>query len=145
VASDEYIYRLKDRAVELGVAISGTGIRNDFASPDPEVRAEGVKMAKEWIVVASKLGAPVIRLFAGKIHPDYKDKWEEQAMWMVDCYIECAKKFAEQYGVKIVSYFPDRCNLYFTIFRINLITYATLQSAGHLLRCLFHNKGLFLS
>ena len=31
--SDEYIEKFKRRASELGIAISGTGIRNNFASP----------------------------------------------------------------------------------------------------------------
>lgn len=100
VPSDEYILAFKNRAAELGIAISGTGIRNNFASPDPAVRAAGVALAKEWIVVASKMGAPVLRLFAGEIPAGYENKWDEVAGWMVDCYKECAA-FAEPYGVKI--------------------------------------------
>lgn len=98
--SDEYITKFKTRAAELGIAISGTGIRNNFASPDSVVRAEGVALAKEWIVVASKLGAPVLRLFAGEIPLGYEDRWDEVAGWMVECYKECAI-VGEQYGVKI--------------------------------------------
>lgn len=100
VPSDEYIEKFKNRAQELGIAISGTGIRNNFASPDPAVRAAGVQLAKEWIVVASKLGAPVIRLFAGEIPQGYEDQWEKVAGWMIDCYKECAV-CGEKYGVKI--------------------------------------------
>lgn len=98
--SDEYIKKFKDRAAELGIAISGTGIRNNFASPDSLVRAEGVALAKEWIVVASKLGAPVLRLFAGEIPEGYEDRWDEVAGWMVACYKECAE-YGSKYGVKI--------------------------------------------
>ena len=65
VPSDEYIYELKRKAFKLGIDISGTGIRNNFADPDPAVRAADVERAKKWIIVAEKLGAPVIRLFAG--------------------------------------------------------------------------------
>lgn len=98
--SDAYIEKFKNRAAELGIAISGTGIRNNFASPDSLVRAEGVALAKEWIVVASKLGAPVLRLFAGEIPQGYEEKWDEVAGWMVECYKECAA-YGAQYGVKI--------------------------------------------
>jgi sugar phosphate isomerase/epimerase len=98
--SDAYIEKFKSRAAELGIAISGTGIRNNFASPDSVVRAGGIALAKEWIVVASKLGAPVLRLFAGEIPEGYEDKWEEVAGWMVECYKECAA-YGAQYGVKI--------------------------------------------
>ncbi len=100
VPSDEYIENFKNRAAELGIAISGTGIRNNFASPDPAVRAEGVELAKKWIVVASKLGAPVLRVFAGEIPEGYEDNWEEPAAWMIECYKELIP-FAEQYNVKI--------------------------------------------
>ena len=100
VPSDEYIEQLRERAAQSGIAISGTGIRNNFASPDPSIRAAGVSLAKEWIVVASKLHAPVIRLFAGEIPAGYEQKWDEVAGWMIDCFKECAA-FGEQYGVKI--------------------------------------------
>lgn len=100
VPSDEYIAKFKNRAAELGIAISGTGIRNNFASPDSAVRAEGVELAKKWIVVASKLGAPVLRLFAGDIPKGYENNWEEPAGWMIECYKQLIP-FAKQYNVKI--------------------------------------------
>lgn len=79
VPTDEYIYELKYKAFKLGIDISGTGIRNNFASPDPAVRKADVERAKQWIIVASKLGAPVIRLFAGEIPKGYENKWDEVA------------------------------------------------------------------
>ena len=100
VPSDEYLADFKNRADELGIAISGTGIRNHFASPDPAIRAEGVELAKKWIVVASKIGAPVIRVFAGAIPSGYEDNWEDPAGWMIDCYKELIP-YAAQYKVKI--------------------------------------------
>lgn len=36
---DDYIYRLKRHAFDLGLAISGTGVRNDFVTADKAVRA----------------------------------------------------------------------------------------------------------
>ncbi|QEC68320.1 sugar phosphate isomerase/epimerase [Panacibacter ginsenosidivorans] len=100
VPTDEYLLKFKNRAAELGIVISGTGIRNNFASPDPKVRAEGVELARNWIITASKMGAPVVRLFAGEIPKGYEDKWEEVAGWMIDCYKQCAV-FAEKYCIKI--------------------------------------------
>lgn len=100
VPSDEYLAKFKSRAAELGIAISGTGIRNHFSSPDSTIRAEGVELAKEWIIVASKLGAPVIRVFAGAVPAGYEDNWEEPAGWMIACYKELLP-YAEEYGVKI--------------------------------------------
>lgn len=100
VPSDEYLKKFKDRAAELGIVITGTGIRNDFASPDPKVRQAGVELAKKWIVTASKMGAPIVRVFSGEIPKGYENKWNEVAGWMIDCYKECAA-FGEKYGVKI--------------------------------------------
>jgi len=100
VPSDEYLEKFKNYADSLGIAISGTGIRNNFASPDSAVRAEGVQLAKNWIVAASKIGAPVLRVFAGAIPEGYENNWEVPAQWMIDCYKELIP-FAEQYHVKI--------------------------------------------
>ena len=100
VPTDEYIYELKRKAFKLGIDISGTGIRNNFASPDPAARAADVERAKKWIIVAEKLGAPVLRLFAGEIPKGYENKWDEVAGWMVECYKECAA-FGAKHGVII--------------------------------------------
>ena len=62
--SDAYIDELKKRAADLGVGISGTGVRNNFTTADHKVRAEGVAHIKEFVEVAARLGAPVIRVFA---------------------------------------------------------------------------------
>lgn len=100
VPSDEYLEKFKNHAKKLGIAISGTGVRNNFASPDPKTREEGVKLTKAWIVAASKIGAPVVRVFDGTIPKEYENKWEEPAQWMIACYKECAE-FGAKYGVKL--------------------------------------------
>ena len=65
VPSDEYLYHIKQKAFLLGLEISGTGVRNDFTDPDPGKRKASVELVKNWILVAEKLGAPVIRVFSG--------------------------------------------------------------------------------
>ena len=100
VPTDEYLKKFKDRAAALGITLTGTGIRNDFASPDSNIRRTGIELAKKWIVAASKMGIPVVRLFSGEIPKGYENKWKEVADWMIECYKECAS-FGEQYGVKI--------------------------------------------
>ena len=52
------------KPTDLGVGISGTGVRNNFTTADKSVRATGVQHIKEYVEVAAKLGAPVIRVFA---------------------------------------------------------------------------------
>ncbi|WEK20244.1 MAG: sugar phosphate isomerase/epimerase [Candidatus Pedobacter colombiensis] len=100
VPSDEVINNVKRRAFELGLDISGTGVKNDFANPDPAVRAADVKLVKEWIDVAVKLGAPVIRVFAGPVPKGYENKWDEVAKYMVESLKECAE-YGKQRGVLV--------------------------------------------
>ena len=64
VPPDDYINDFKRRAFELGLGISGTGIGNNFTPSDKVVRAGEVQKVKEWVEVAAKLGAPVMRVFA---------------------------------------------------------------------------------
>ena len=99
VPTDEYIYNLKRTAFVNGVAISGTGVRNDFAVPDAAARKADVEMVKDWIVVAAKLGAPVIRVFSGKERPA-GFSFDQALQWMVTDFRECAE-FGRQHGVVV--------------------------------------------
>lgn len=103
--ADAYVNRIKRHAHGLGIDISGTGVRNDFATADKAVRAAGVGLAKNWIEVAARLGAPVVRVFAGP-QPPHKD-WQsasgnatrdEVEAWMADSVRECAEHGAK-FGV----------------------------------------------
>jgi sugar phosphate isomerase/epimerase len=97
VPSDEYIYHIKRKAHLLGLEITGTGIRNDYTNPDPEKRKADVQMIKQWIEVASKLGAPVIRVFSGVIRPK-EYTWDQIATWMVKDIRECVE-YGQKHGV----------------------------------------------
>lgn len=99
VPTDEYIYALKRAAFVNGVAISGTGVRNNFAVPDEAARKSDVQMVKDWIVVASKLGAPVIRVFSGLERPAGYT-FEQALEWMVADFKQCAA-FGKEHGVVI--------------------------------------------
>jgi sugar phosphate isomerase/epimerase len=98
VPSDKYINDFKRRAFQLGVDISGTGVRNDFASPDKEARAADVRHVKEWIECAARMGAPVIRVFAGPVPEGYA--WDQVASWMADSLRECVEH-GQKYGVLV--------------------------------------------
>jgi sugar phosphate isomerase/epimerase len=99
VPADDYIYNLKRTAFVNGVAISGTGVRNDFAVADAAARKSDVQMVKDWIVVASKLGAPVIRVFSGPARPA-GHSFDEAVEWMVADFKECAA-FSKEHGVVV--------------------------------------------
>ena len=64
VPTDKFIFGLKKRAFELGLGFSGTGIGNNFTLEDKAARAVDVQRIKNWVEVAAKLGAPVLRVFA---------------------------------------------------------------------------------
>ena len=104
---DSYLYRLKRHAHALGLAISGTGVRNDFTTADKAVRTEGVQRIKDWVEVAAKLGAPTVRAFADSQAP-FKDwqtasgKASREAVeeWMAEAFRECAEH-GKKFGVII--------------------------------------------
>jgi hypothetical protein len=98
VPEDSYVYAIKRHAFDRGLAISGTGVRNDFTSADKAVRSEGVQRVKAWIEVAARLGAPVVRVFVDS-QPPFKN-WREASRgapresvegWVADAVRECAE------------------------------------------------------
>jgi sugar phosphate isomerase/epimerase len=107
VPADNYVFALKRRAYDLGLGISGTGVRNDFTTADKAVRAEGVRRVQAWVEVAAKLGAPVLRVFADS-QPPHKN-WQEASghaargdveEWIAQAVRECAEH-AKKFGVII--------------------------------------------
>lgn len=104
--SDECIARIKRYTHDRGITISGTGVKNDFATADKAVRAQGVALTKLWIEVAARLGAPVVRVFAGPQQKNPKD-WQTAAggasrdeveKWMAEALRDCAEH-GEKFGV----------------------------------------------
>ncbi|NOV03690.1 leucine-rich repeat protein [Paenibacillus planticolens] len=65
VAIHAYAKQIKDFAGNLGIAISGTGIQNNFADPNQARRDLDIERIKFWTQIASEMGAPVIRVFSG--------------------------------------------------------------------------------
>ena len=61
-----YLRSLQERCFRLGLDISGTAIGNDFCVADGPQREEQLALTRQWIDFAATMGAPVIRIFAGK-------------------------------------------------------------------------------
>jgi len=94
---DEYIYSLKRRAFVNGLTINGTGVRNDFTLMDGTRRGAEVRLVKNWIEVAAKLGAGVIRIFAGqRVKPP--DSFGRALKRMTPALKECAA-YGREHGV----------------------------------------------
>ncbi|MDR0902958.1 MAG: sugar phosphate isomerase/epimerase, partial [Opitutaceae bacterium] len=88
VPDDDFIKQVRKHAAGKGVPISGTGIGNTFTGigfdrgaregkpfstdegGDPKKFATDIERIKLWVEVAAKLGAPVLRVFAG-LEPSY--------------------------------------------------------------------------
>ena len=64
--SDAEIFDFKRKAHALGIEISGTGVRNEFSYSDSNALAKEIDTVLRWIEVASKMGAPVLRIFTAK-------------------------------------------------------------------------------
>jgi sugar phosphate isomerase/epimerase len=107
IPPDDFINSFKRKAFGLGLGISGTGVRNNFTTAEKSERDASVKHIKEWVEVAAKLGAPVLRVFA-----DTQMKsatWEQVApglkrddvqKYIVEALNECTEQ-GKKYGVII--------------------------------------------
>ena len=94
----EYLRQLKHQCFRLGLGVSGTAVGNDFGIPPGEKRDEQIAHLKHWIDNAEILGAPVIRVFAGKVAKDTTP--EQSHKLMVEGLQECCD-YAGQHGVHL--------------------------------------------
>lgn len=99
VPPDNYLYEVKRYARKRGVILCGTGVKNDFADPDPARRQCYVQLTKNWIVAAQKMGVEMIRVFSGVPPKDYREEQRPEVVArIVECLRECAVT-AEEHGV----------------------------------------------
>ncbi len=90
---------VKRRAFVLGLEISGTGVRNDFTLPfGPELNGE-INLVRRWIQVSSRLGAPNLRVFAGRRVAD-EAEWRSALDRVAESMTECIPT-AAQTGVML--------------------------------------------
>ena len=89
------IFALKKRALELGLNISWTGVRNNFVTADVAARKRDREMIKDWLQISSELGSSILRIFTGRNIPDGYTK-EQVKTWLVEEYKLCA-----QYGAEV--------------------------------------------
>ncbi len=97
IPDDKTLFPLKKKALELGLNITWTGVRNNFVNPEKTSRESDIELIKNWLQVSSKLGASIMRIYAGNgKHEGYSR--EEVKKWMVSDFQECAK-YAQETGV----------------------------------------------
>lgn len=104
---DSFVNDLKRHAFEQGVAISGTGVRNNFTTMDKGLRRASIDKIKAWVEVAARLGAPVMRVFCDTQIRSLT--WHDVAPgctraqvrdWIIEDLKECTD-YAKGYGVII--------------------------------------------
>ena len=99
VPDDKTLFQLKKKALQLGLNITWTGVRNNFVNPDKTARESDIELIKNWLQVSSKLGASIMRIFVGKgKHEGYSR--DEVKKWIVSDFQACAK-YAEEMGVMV--------------------------------------------
>ena len=91
------IFALKKRALELGLNISWTGVRNNFVNANVESRKADREMIKNWLDISSRIGSSILRIFTGRNIPDGFSKTQVKE-WLIEEYKICAN-YGEQRGV----------------------------------------------
>lgn len=96
VVPHNYLMQVKARTYHAGLDISGTAIGNDFCVAEEGKRSFQLGMTRQWIDYAAAMGAPVIRIFAGKVP---KGDTEAAALDRCVAGINESLKYAAQKGV----------------------------------------------
>ncbi len=92
-----FLNEIKRKAYFYGLAISGTGIRNNFADPSEANRRKDIAHIRRWVEVAARMGAPTLRVFAGQELPEGYTRAEATG-WVVESLTECVE-FGKKHGV----------------------------------------------
>ena len=90
----KYLANLRRHAFLRGVDISGTAVGNNFSLPKGPQRTAQIAYVKKWIDHAARLGAPHIRVFAGREGKGVDRKQADQ--WAIDCLRECSDYAGKQ-------------------------------------------------
>jgi len=70
-----YLRTLRGAAGDLGLAIIGIGVHNDFGRAETTWRQSEIAKVRQWIEVAEQLGAPQVRVFAGHPEGPVAERW----------------------------------------------------------------------
>jgi len=95
--TNEYLIQVRRHAYLRGVAVSGTAVGNNFASPKGEKLDAQIADLKRWIDNAAVLGAPHIRVFAGHKPPEGMTEADARRL-SIEPLEECAE-YAGKKGV----------------------------------------------
>ena len=97
IPSNKELFALKRKALDLGLDIAWTGVRNNFVTPDINTRQSDIALIKNWLEASSRLGATIMRVFTGKNKSD-AHTIDDIKEWLVEDFKTCAK-YGEEHGV----------------------------------------------
>ncbi len=96
-AGAEYFGKIRQHAQKRGIQISGTAVGNNFARPKGPDLDQEIADVKRWIDNAAIMGAPHIRIFAGRA----TGTSDAEARRMCIAAIEECCDYAGQWGVRL--------------------------------------------
>jgi sugar phosphate isomerase/epimerase len=96
--SVEELTATRQHCFRLGLEVSGTSVGNDFCIPAGKARDAQITNTKQWIDNASILGAPVIRIFSGRVQKGQNPK---EAHKLIVSGIEECCDYAGKHGVHL--------------------------------------------
>ena len=95
---DRYLDSVRHEIEAAGIRVAMVTTYPDFTHPDPAERARELTKLQENIVVASRLGADLIRVTAGQAHPTVKRS--EGIEWAVQG-LKSAVEYAKKYPIRL--------------------------------------------
>jgi hypothetical protein len=98
----QYAQSINALSQQLGLPISGTGVLDNFANPDPAAVALDVQRVEFWINIAAIMGAPIMRVFSGPVPTDINQLgWATIAQTRIVPALQQVTAYAATKGVKI--------------------------------------------
>jgi sugar phosphate isomerase/epimerase len=100
--SNEEIFSFKRKAHEMGLEISGTGIRNEFSYDKGASLDQEIDLVKRWIEVAAKMGAPVLRIYTAKKYYEGEERKKifDNIQWALNKCLETASQYGVVLGIQ---------------------------------------------
>lgn len=90
-----YLKEIKKMIIDRGLTISCVSVNNHFTGSEERERQENIDKVKKWVDIASYMGAPILRVFAG-----VAKELSQAEMWdkVIKCLRECAD-YGEARGI----------------------------------------------
>jgi sugar phosphate isomerase/epimerase len=92
-----YLARLRRTAGDLGLALIGIGVHNDFGRAETTWRQSEIVKVRQWIEVAAEIGAGHVRVFAGHPEGSATERWPAMIAALRD-----TAAYAAAAGVRLV-------------------------------------------